>query len=139
MPSLAKVASPYQTSLDYAERQRNFVNRTGQPLTAGSLAAQQFDGGSDGAGYTEFNPNFAQAPAAPTDTPGAYNLWGAARGYDSAQEAMAQLARARQYDPNATVTEHNQQLGGEGGSQTTYDLSFDQSKLPATVAGRDRA
>src|ERR1017187_1381395 len=49
-------------------------------------------------------------------------------------QMMAQLAAIKKYDPNASVT---QQARQEDGAQPIYNISYDQSKLPALQGGYD--
>jgi hypothetical protein len=77
--------------------------------------------------------------AAPTWTgPAAYGLRGYYNGermYNWTEGDMnSVLARLRQFDPNAAFTQGEEQFG-EASTRPYYQLSFDQSKLPAATGG----
>jgi hypothetical protein len=114
-----------------AEEGRNYnaaFQGTGQYGTPGT------SGGEGGAGYS-YDPN-APLPAVGWDGPAAYNMSPAGTAFLPGTEAemYAALARAKQFDPNASLMP---QMGttGEGGSidQQQFVLNYDQSKVPQPV------
>jgi len=115
-----------------AEQARNYnagFAGTGQIGTPGTT-------GSEGGATSTYDPN-AALPAVPWSGPAAYNMHPAGSEFAAGDEAemYAALARAQQFDPNASLSQQVRTSGGEGGGidQTYYTLNYDQSKVPAPV------
>lgn len=115
-----------------AEEGRNYTAGfagTGQSGTPGTT-------GSEGGTSSTYDPN-AALPAVPWSGPSAYGMSPAGSEFPAGDEAAmyAALARAQQFDPNASLSQQVRTTGGEGGGidQTYYTLNYDQSRVPAPV------
>jgi len=108
----------YQLALDNAEHGRNYVNEYTQAVSdrnTGNIS----------------DPSKTGKPIAMMQGPKAYGLYGAPNDYDTEEMAEAQLARVKQFDPNASISYRFESLGGEGGGQPKWTVNFDRDKLPA--------
>lgn len=127
----APTGNYWQVAKDQAEQGRNFINsyQGGTNMTGTTI-------GDNGAEIRNFDFN-SNAGMHDWHGPAAYGINvvpGATFNTGQEDEASAQLARIRQFDPNAKITQVQKEVGGgEGGSQmqTVYQIDFDQSKLPA--------
>lgn len=124
--------TPWQQALNDAENARNFANAysgyaSGAPVTHDGGTAGG-EGGSNDYGTVDFS----QMKAPDITGPAAYNLLGLTNGqtYDTQADAAATLARVRQFDPNATITQGSYLNSDSGTSNPNWVLNFDQSKLP---------
>src|SRR6478752_2169762 len=132
---VAPTSGFYQQSLDLAENSRNFNNSyQGSMSPAVATGTSGGEGGNGGLRTYDFSQN---TPGMHDWTgPDAYGLQGMKNGQEygdgNQDQIAADLARIRQFDPNATVTAHHRETGGEGGGvdQIYYTMDFDESKLP---------
>ena len=123
--------SAWQRALADAENARNFANAY-TDYASGNPGAVSGTSGSEGGSNTVGTVDFSGMQAPTWNGPAAYNLLGLTNGqtYDEQSQAQAMLARVKQFDPNATITQGSSLNSDSGSSNTNWVLNFDQSKIP---------
>lgn len=132
--------SEWQNALNLAEDQRNYVNQfRNYAEDQNNWDMLPGTSGQEGGGYgPSHNINWNNMTNPNWNGPKAYNLDGITSGstYDYGDESQLQanLARIRQFDPNAKVETYDE-MDNEGTNHQKYKLTFDQSKLPQAPKG----